>query len=166
MVLRITKSTRSFYTKKTLIISKSDIIPFSMNQNKIIDWLQNVYKIKDNIIFLSAKKNKNINLLISNGAKNLISMVDWKTSYGADFENITFNSDEEIIRINGTNFGFLVINAIYTYGNNNPVYNFKNITNNVNLENEGTCTGVFIGSGPCFNVKTTLNFEILLVQIK
>ena len=102
---------------------------------------------------------KNINLLISNGEKNLISWVDCGTSYGADFENITFNSDEEIIRVNGTNFGFLVINAIYTLGNNNPVYNFKNITNNVNLENNGTCTGVFIGSGPCFNVKTTLNFE-------
>ena len=102
---------------------------------------------------------KNINLLISNGEKNLISMVDWGTSYGADFENITFNSDEEIIKINGSNFGFLVINALYTKGDNEVTYNFKNITNNVNLENGGTCTGVFIGSGPCFNVKTTLNFE-------
>ena len=44
------KTYKKVNIKKTLIISKSDIIPFSINQNKIIDWLQNVYKIKDNKI--------------------------------------------------------------------------------------------------------------------
>ena len=102
---------------------------------------------------------KNINILMKDKPVTLLACADWGTSYGADFENITFNSTSDVTSCNVSNFGFLVINAIYTNGNNNPVYNFKNITNNVNLENTGTCTGVFIGSGPCFNVKTTLNFE-------
>ena len=38
-------------------------------------------------------------------------------------------------------------------------YNFKDITVDVNLQNQGTCTGVLIGSGPCFNAKATVNFE-------
>lgn len=49
--------------KKTLIISKIDLIPKSFNFNKIIDWLRNTYQIDSNIIYLSTIKNFNTNKL-------------------------------------------------------------------------------------------------------
>ena len=48
---------------KTLIISKSDIIPYSFNKNKIVTWLHDYYQIDSDIIFVSALKKKNINLI-------------------------------------------------------------------------------------------------------
>ena len=91
-------------------------------------------------------------------ATSLLSCADWGTSYGADFENLTFASTSELTKANSNNFGFVVINAIYTDNGDPATYNFKDITVNVNLQNAGTCTGVLIGSGPCFNVSTTMNF--------
>ena len=91
-------------------------------------------------------------------ATSLLFCADWGTSYGADFENLTFTSTSELTKANSNNFGFVVINAIYTDNGNPATYNFEDITVNVNLQNTGTCTGVLIGSGPCFNVNTTMNF--------
>ena len=101
---------------------------------------------------------KNINVAMGELATSLLSCADWKTSYGADFENLTFTSTSELTKANSSNFGFVVSNAIYTNNGDAAVYNFKDITVNVNLQNAGTCTGVLIGSGPCFNVNTTMNF--------
>lgn len=105
---------------------------------------------------------KNLNMLMGNTPIALIRDVDWGTTYGADFENITFNTKEsgKILKTNLNNFGFVVIDPLYTGGSEGePAYNFKNITNNVSLQNEGTCTGVFIGSGPCFEAKSNLSFD-------
>ena len=101
---------------------------------------------------------KNINVTMGELATSLLSCVDWGTSYGADFENLTFTSTSELTKANSNNFGFVVINAIYTANGDPATYNFKDITVNVNLQNAGTCTGVLIGSGPCFNISTTMNF--------
>ena len=101
---------------------------------------------------------KNIHVTMGELATSLLSCVDWGTSYGADFENLTFTSTSELTKANSNNFGFVVINAIYTDKGDPATYNFKDITVNVNLQNAGTCTGVLIGSGPCFNVNTTMNF--------
>lgn len=101
---------------------------------------------------------KNIHVTMGELATSLLSCVDWGTSYGADFENLTFTSTSELTKANSNNFGFVVINAIYTANGDPATYNFKDITVNVNLQNAGTCTGVLIGSGPCFNVSTTMNF--------
>ena len=101
---------------------------------------------------------KNINVTMGELATSLLSCVDWGTSYGADFENLTFTSTSELTKANSNNFGFVVINAIYTNKGDPATYNFKDITVNVNLQNAGTCTGVLIGSGPCFNISTTMNF--------
>ena len=101
---------------------------------------------------------KNIHVTMGELANSLLSCVDWGTSYGADFENLTFTSTSELTKANSNNFGFVVINAIYTANGDPATYNFKDITVNVNLQNAGTCTGVLIGSGPCFNVSTTMNF--------
>lgn len=101
---------------------------------------------------------KNINVAMGELATSLLSCADWGTSYGADFENLTFTSTSELTKANSSNFGFVVSNAIYTDKGDAATYNFKDITVNVNLQNAGTCTGVLIGSGPCFNVSTTMNF--------
>lgn len=52
-------------TPKTLIISKLDIIPKSIKDNKIINLLKEEYKITDDIIFQSTKKNINTKKIIS-----------------------------------------------------------------------------------------------------
>mgnify|MGYP005920208541 CR=1 FL=1 len=101
---------------------------------------------------------KNIHVTMGELATSLLSCADWGTSYGADFENLTFTSTSELTKANSNNFGFVVINAIYTDNGDPATYNFKDITVNVNLQNAGTCTGVLIGSGPCFNISTTMNF--------
>ena len=101
---------------------------------------------------------KNINVAMGELATSLLSCADWGTSYGADFKNLTFTSTSELTKANSGNFGFVVSNAIYTKNGAAATYNFKDITVNVNLQNTGTCTGVLIGSGPCFNVSTTMNF--------
>ena len=101
---------------------------------------------------------KNIHVTMGELATSLLSCADWGTSYGADFENLTFTSTSELTKANSNNFGFVVINAIYTDTGDPATYNFKDITVNVNLQNAGTCTGVLIGSGPFFNVNTTMNF--------
>ena len=101
---------------------------------------------------------KNIHVTMGELATSLLSCADWGTSYGADFENLTFTSTSELTKANSNIFGFAVINEIYTDNGDPATYNFKDITVNVNLQNAGTCTGVLIGSGPCFNISTTMNF--------
>ena len=101
---------------------------------------------------------ENINVEMGELATSLLSCADWGTSYGADFKDLTFTSTSELTRANSSNFGFVVSNAIYTKNGTAATYNFENIKVNVNLQNTGTCTGVLIGSGPCFNVNTTMNF--------
>ena len=58
---------------KTLIISKIDIIPKSIKEQKIINFLKNEYQIEEEIIFQSTKKNINtkkiINFMESNNIK-------------------------------------------------------------------------------------------------
>ena len=101
---------------------------------------------------------RNIHIVMDTAAIALLKEADWETAYGADFENLAFSTSNDILSVNANNFGFVVIEALYTLGNGTPVYNFRNNTNNVSLQNEGTCTGVFIGSGPCFNVQTEMNY--------
>ena len=50
---------------KTLIISKLDIIPKSIKENKIITWLKESYGIKEEILFQSSKKNINTKSLLN-----------------------------------------------------------------------------------------------------
>lgn len=63
-LLNINKETintfKSIKNNKTLVISKLDIIPKSIKEIKIVDWLRDEYKIDEDIIFLSTKKSINI----------------------------------------------------------------------------------------------------------
>ena len=110
------------------------------------------YRTSGHVVF------KNMNIIMSNVGVSLLLGADWGTAYGGTFDNITFNSTEKLVDVNSNNFGFVVINALYTKGDGQPVYTFSNITNNVNLQNAGTCTGFIVGSGPCFNTKTVVNY--------
>lgn len=57
---------KSINSPKTLIISKLDIIPKSIKDNKIINLLKETYGIKEQILFQSTKKNINTRSLINN----------------------------------------------------------------------------------------------------
>ena len=108
---------------------------------------------------------KNWNILMGKVGVTLVLTADWGTSNGALFENIVFDTTESLVTVNENNFGLVLIEAIYTGKPENldepdePSYIFRNIVNNVNLQNEGTCTGFIVGSGPCFNTKTVLKYE-------
>ena len=52
-------------SSKTLIISKLDIIPKSIKENKIINWLKDVYGVKEEVLFQSSKKNINTKALLN-----------------------------------------------------------------------------------------------------
>lgn len=72
------------------------------------------------------------------------------------FKDITINSvNDTTVYANSNNFGFLYNNALYENwdgaGVTTHTYLLENITNNVDVVNEGTCVAPFIGSGPCFN---------------
>lgn len=77
--LNINKETINTFKKinvpKTLLISKLDIIPKSIKDNKIITLLKNEYGIKENIIFQSTKKNINTRALTNNLLDNKINEV-------------------------------------------------------------------------------------------
>lgn len=89
----------------------------------------------------------------------IISLADWGTAYGVDFENVTTNSKAGELKVNSSNFGFFISNALYTSTGSHVEYNFINCTNNVSIENAGNCTGVFVGSGPCANGTLIINYE-------
>ncbi|MGM9834871.1 MAG: GTPase RsgA [Bacilli bacterium] len=55
---------------KTLLISKSDVIPTSLKKEKIINWLQEVYDFDDDIIFISSTSKKNITKIINIAKEN------------------------------------------------------------------------------------------------
>lgn len=101
---------------------------------------------------------KNVDLYMYD-ATALIGTADWGTCYGVDMENITTNAaTENVLKCNINNFGFLIIDAIYTGAESPVTYNFKNCVNNASVENSGTCTGVFVGSGPCANGTLIINY--------
>ena len=103
---------------------------------------------------------KNINVMMEQNTITLLCFADWATTYGATFENITFNGKKDKYEVNSSNFGLVLSNALYTPENSKMVtYIFKDITNNVSIENIGTSTGFIIGSGPCFNSKAEIKYE-------
>lgn len=54
---------KSINIPKTLIISKLDIIPKSIKENLIKEWIKETYQIDNNIEFISTKKNVNTRLI-------------------------------------------------------------------------------------------------------
>ena len=109
--LNINTETLASYNKikvpKSLIISKLDIIPKSINKAKLTNYLKETYQITDNIYYQSTKKNLNTKDLISNlekhhikecyilgyansGKSNLINKIN--TMYNENINKITTSS--------------------------------------------------------------------------
>lgn len=55
---------KNINVQKTLIISKLDIIPKSIKETLIEEWIKDTYKINNDIKFLSTKKNINTRLIV------------------------------------------------------------------------------------------------------
>ena len=93
---------------------------------------------------------KNLNhVLTANQAISLVFSTDWKVDKSElEYNNVTVTSGSDTVLANGSNFGFF---GQYT------MYNFSKISfigckNEANLNNSGTSTGAFVGSGFYFNV--------------
>ncbi len=84
--LNISNETINTYKKisidKTLVISKSDLIFRDIKLDKVKENLKNIYNLDDNIIFLSSKKNYNINTIFAILKKN-----NKKSSYILGYTN-------------------------------------------------------------------------------
>ena len=92
-------------------------------------------------------KNLNYNLK-KHQAISLVFQNDWKVdAVDLTFENIVIDSNGETIVANTNNFGLF---SQYTITNILGV-KFVNCTNKANVNNSGTSTGAFIGSGWCFD---------------
>lgn len=94
------------------------------------------------------------NIVLQEKANSPIVVVDSPGSKDLIITDITINSaDNSTVYVNTNNFGFIITNALFdwTWTGKVQSYTLKNITNNVNIENYGTCVSPFIGSGPCFS---------------
>ncbi len=117
--LNINSETIATYQKitipKVLIISKSDIIPKSIKQTKIINWLKEVYQIQEDIYFLSTKKDQNTNLFtkLKSPFFFLLGYTNsGKSTYLNHLLNTKMNSNLEITTsmIPNTTLDFITIN--------------------------------------------------------
>lgn len=100
---------------------------------------------------------ENINYVL--GKRQPISLI-YRNDWNADtceltFKNITIDSNGETVIANGENFGLF---AQYTNFNISGV-KYIDCVNNANLNNSGTSTGVFLGSGWFFNEGDTQKIE-------
>ena len=115
--------------------------------NKIISFNESVKSESTGLFQFVFDKTiiKNINYQLK---KNQAISLVHRNDYYADtcdltFQNIEIDSNGETIVANGTNFGFF---AQFTCFNISKV-RYENCVNNANLNNSGTSTGVFLGSG-------------------
>ena len=74
---------KSIKIPKTLIISKIDYLPKYIKKDKIKRWLQEEYEIKEEITFLSALKNFNIQTL-----KNTLNANNLKSAFLVGYTNV------------------------------------------------------------------------------
>ena len=74
--------------------------------------------------------------------------------------------DGEPVRVNLNNYGFITNNPVGYYGNvlTHQKYEFRDITVNASIMNEGTSTGALIGSGILYDCYDSLVFEDILVN--
>lgn len=96
------------------------------------------------------------NLILTERANTVLALVWMNKAVSLTVKDIQIASqDNATLNVNSNNFGFILANAMYEKWDNTPncaqTVLFENIVNNVNVTNTGTCTGVFVASGPCFN---------------
>lgn len=96
---------------------------------------------------------------------NQASTIIYRNDYYVDpldltFENVTIESNDETVIADGTNFGFFTNFAVYNMLN----AKFINCTNRANLNNAGTSTGAFVGSG--WDFETDSQYGMFNVEYK
>ncbi len=108
---------KSIKKEKCLIVSKLDIIPNSFNFDKVKVWLQNTYKIYDNVIFLSSLKGTNISKIYKildekNYTKSYI--MGYTNAGKSTLLNKLMNKEKDVINtslIPNTTLGFINIHV-------------------------------------------------------
>ena len=129
--------------------------------NKIISFKDNVqYKeawLFQHVFNKTIIKNMNYQLK-KNQPISLVYSTDWYADTSdLMFQNINIDSNKETVVANSSNFGFF---ALYTNFNISKV-RYENCVNNANLNNSGTSTGVFLGSGWVFDKGATEKIEFI-----
>ena len=132
--LNISKETINTFKKinvsKTLVISKSDLIFKDIKLDKVVNNLKEIYNIDDNIIFLSSKKNYNVNTIFTILNKN-----DKKSSYILGYTNAgkstlinNLKSDNKILEstMPNTTLDFIKIKINDYEIIDSPGFNLKN----------------------------------------
>ncbi len=81
--------------KKILVITKLDLIPKSLKSSKIINFLKEYYKIKEDIFLISNIKNSNINSVLNylKKLKDSIYLVGYTNSGKSSFINTLLNKN-------------------------------------------------------------------------
>lgn len=119
--------------QKILVINKSDLIPSNLILNHLQDNLKKIYLIEEDIIFISAKDNFNLNIItnIINKYQNII--ICGETSSGkSTLINKISNSILTTSKYNNTTLDFIKIkyNNGYIYDSPGLIINSKKILNN------------------------------------
>ncbi len=140
--LNITKETIAIFKQiklpKILVISKSDILRKEMKFSKIIKWLEDVYQIKEEVLFLSNKsKNLKINIL----------KYDYKNIYICGITNAgksTFmnqllkenNISKEIVvsKVANTTLDFIKLKIEDKYVYDTPGFTYSTLVSTLNNE--------------------------------
>lgn len=102
---------KSIKNNKILVINKCDLIPSNLNLEHIKENILNSYNINNDILFISAKQNINLNNLLSIIESNKRIILAGETSSGkSTLINNLFNTSLTTSKYNNTTLDFIKIN--------------------------------------------------------
>ena len=102
---------KSINNNKILVINKCDLIPSNLNLEHIKENIQNSYNINNDILFISAKNNINLNNLLNIIEINKKVILVGETSSGkSTLINNLFNTSLTTSKYNNTTLDFIKIN--------------------------------------------------------
>lgn len=96
------------------------------------------------------------NLTLMQGPQTALTLVSYGAGSSLTVRDIVIDSaSNNLIYVNTNNFGFIIGNPLYEGWGINAAQTFLfediTVTSNVRIANKGTCIGMVVGSGPCFN---------------
>ena len=99
-------------------------------------------------------------LTLMQGSETALALVSYGAGSSLTVSDIVVDSASgELININSNNFGFIVTNPLYEGWGIKATQKFLfediTVTSNVCVVNLGTCIGMVVGSGPCFNYESS-----------
>lgn len=113
--LNITEEVMTLYRKisgpKTLVITKSDLLPKNIKKDRMLKKIGTIYSVKENILLVSSKTKENINVLESICTNNKMIVVAGFTNSGkSSIINTLFGSDITISKNINTTQEFIELN--------------------------------------------------------